>query len=55
LGWNRPDNAVLDGPEALGLYEKNWRLVEAENFDVEEKQLLETLVAHFGKGVFMPT
>ncbi|WP_323785307.1 hypothetical protein [Thalassovita sp.] len=54
LCWNRPDNAVLDGPEALGLYENNWRLVEAENFDVEEKQLLDTLVARFGNGVFMP-
>ena len=54
LCWNRPDNAVLDGPEALALYENNWRLVEAENFDVEEKLLLDTLIACFGNGVFMP-
>ena len=54
LCWNRPDNAVLDGPEALGLYENNWRLVETENFNVEEKQLLDTLVARFGNGIFMP-
>jgi hypothetical protein len=54
LCWNRPDNAVLDGREALGLYENNWRLVEAENFDVEEKQLLDDLVARFSNGVFMP-
>jgi len=45
----------LDGPEALGLYENNWRLVEPENFDVEEKKLFDTLVAHFGNGVFMPS
>ena len=55
LCWNRPDDTVLDGPEALGLYENNWRLVEPENFDVEEKKLLDTLVAHFGNGVFMPS
>ncbi|WP_239495873.1 hypothetical protein [Yoonia maritima] len=55
LCWNRPDNAVLDGLEALGLYENNWRLVDAGSFDVEEKQLLDTLVARFGNGVFMPT
>ena len=54
LCWNRPDNAVVDGQEALGLYENNWRLVEADRFDVEEQKLLDTLVARFGNGVFMP-
>ena len=54
LCWNRPDNAVLDGQEALGLYENNWRLVEPERFDVKEKKLLDMLVARFGNGVFMP-
>lgn len=54
LCWNRPDNAVVDGQEALGLYENNWRLVEAERFAVEEQKLLDTLVARFGNGVFMP-
>ncbi|MCL7466259.1 hypothetical protein [Phaeovulum sp. NW3] len=55
LCWNRPDNAVVDGPEALGLYENNWRLVEPEKFDRRERRLLDVLVARFGNGVFMPT
>ncbi len=54
LCWNRPDNAVVDGREALGLYEKNWRFVEPEKLDAEEKKLLDTLVERFGNGVFMP-
>lgn len=54
LCWNRPDNAVLDGFEALGFYENNWRFVEPEKFDDEERKLLNTLVARFGNGVFMP-
>ena len=54
LCWNRPDNAIVDGPEALGLYENNWALVEQEKLDVNERQLLNTLVARFGNGVFMP-
>lgn len=54
LCWNRPDNAVVDGQEALGLYENNWRLVEAERFDAEEQKLFDNLVACFGNGVFMP-
>lgn len=54
LCWNRPDNAVLDGQEALGLYENNWGLVEQEKLDARERGLLDTLVARFGNGVFMP-
>lgn len=54
LCWNRPDNAVVDGPEALGLYENNWRLVEADGLDEEEQKLLNVLVARYGNGVFMP-
>lgn len=54
LCWNRPDDIVVDGQEALGLYENNWRLVEVDRLDVEEQRLLDTLVARFGNGVFMP-
>jgi len=54
LCWNRTCNAVIDGREALGLYERNWRFVEAEKFDATERTLLETLVARYGNGVFMP-
>jgi len=54
LCWNRPDNAVLDGQEALGLYENNWRFIEPETLGADERQLLELLVAQEGNGVFMP-
>lgn len=55
LCWNRPDDVVVDGQEALGLYERNWRFVEQDKFDEREREreLLETLVARFGDGVFM--
>lgn len=55
LCWNRANDAVVDGMEALGLYENNWRMVEPEKLDKEEQELLDLLVARFGNGVFMPT
>ena len=54
LCWNCANDAVLDGMEALGLYENNWRMVEPEKLDMEEQKLLDLLVARFGNGVFLP-
>lgn len=54
LCWNRANNAVVDGIEALGLYENNWRMVEQEKLDREEQKLIDLLVARYGNGVFMP-
>ena len=54
LCWHRANDAVLDGMEALGLYENNWRMVEPEKLDMEEQKLLDLLVARFGNGVFLP-
>lgn len=54
LCWNRPDDAILDGPEALGIYERNWRFVEQDKLDDKERALLKQLVARFGNGVFLP-
>lgn len=54
LCWNRPDRVVLGGREALGLYERNWRFVEADKIDAAERELLEMLIARYGNGVFMP-
>ena len=53
LCWNRPDHAVVDGPEALGLYERNWRFVEPDALEIPERKLLDTLVERYGNGVFM--
>jgi len=54
LCWNRADDAVVDGEEALGLYESNWRMVEPEKFDKREQELLDQLVAQYGNGFFLP-
>lgn len=54
LCWNRADDAVVDGEEALGLYENNWRMVEPEKFEKRERELLDQLVAQYGNGFFMP-
>jgi hypothetical protein len=41
----------LDGADALAIYERNWRFIVPEELTVEERQLLETLVADYGSGV----
>ena len=51
LCWNRPDNAVLSGPEALALYERNWRFVDEAAFTPAERQLFDTLLAKYGHGI----
>lgn len=55
LCWNRPDDAVLEGPEALALYERNWRFIEADDLEEDEKNLISKLVIQYGNGVFMNT
>lgn len=53
LCWNRPDDATLDGGEALALYERNWRFVDKAALDTEEHALIDQLVKRHGNGVFM--
>ncbi len=53
LCWNRPDDAVLDGPEALALYERNWRFVDHEALEPEEARLIDILVARYGCGMLL--
>lgn len=53
LCWNRPDDAVVDGEEALELYERNWRFVDPDAFTDEERKLLDTLVTRHGHGVLL--
>ncbi len=54
LCWNRPADAVVSGEEALALYERNWRHVDEGALTVPERELLDALVARYGKGHFMP-
>ena len=51
LCWNRPVDAVLDGADALAVYERNWRFVVPEALTVDERRMLDTLVARYGNGV----
>jgi hypothetical protein len=51
LCWNRPADTVVDGHDALALYERNWRFVDRDRLTEQEKQLIDQLVERYGKGV----
>lgn len=53
LCWNRPEDAIVDGREALGLYERNWRFVDKDKIGPNEKELINKLVDRYGNGAFM--
>lgn len=46
-----PGAVVIDGAEALALYERNWRFVDREAMGADEVQLLDVLVKVYGNGV----
>jgi hypothetical protein len=50
LAWNRADR-FIPGDHALGLYERNWRLVDPERMKPEERALLDRLRERFGRGL----
>lgn len=50
LCWNRRDDTVLDGEEALALYERNWRFLEADTLDGAERALIAVLCRRHGGG-----
>jgi hypothetical protein len=47
LAWNRID-AFIAAKEAFQLYERNWRLLDAEALDERERALIEHLRTAFG-------
>jgi hypothetical protein len=47
LAWNRID-AFIPAKEAFQLYERNWRLLDAEALDERERALIEHLRTAFG-------
>lgn len=51
IAWNRKDEDLIEGDEALALYERNWRYVDRHQLTVKEQQLIDQLVAEYGKGV----
>lgn len=51
IAWNRRNDATLDDTEALALYERNWRHVEANALEPKERKLIDRLVKTVGNGV----
>ncbi len=51
LCWNRRADAMLDGAEALAVYERNWRYLDAEALDRAERGLIQRLADLYGGGV----
>ncbi len=51
LCWNRPADTVLEGADALALYERNWRFVQPENLVDAERRMIDALVARYGNGI----
>lgn len=49
LAWNRADKWIA-AHDALRLYERNWRFVDAKNLDSRERALIERLSARYGGG-----
>ena len=50
LCWNRK-GSYLSAREAFALYERNWRLVDKDHLDEQERALIHRLAAQFGNGV----
>jgi hypothetical protein len=49
LAWNRADRWI-SGAEALALYERNWRFIDARRLDGAEREFIERLAKAFGGG-----
>lgn len=50
ISWQLGDVTTLTPKEALALYERNWRHVDASAMDEPERELVRRLVAAFGGG-----
>ena len=51
ITWNRADRWI-PADEALALYERNWRHVDAARLRDDEAELIRRLADRFGGGVF---
>src|SRR5947209_19451978 len=50
LAWQLHGVTAIKPEDALGLYERNWRHVDAEALDPEERALVNALAQHLGGG-----
>ena len=55
LAWNRDATRPINGAEALGLYEANWRHLDVGSLSARERALIDALVARFGGGYLLTT
>lgn len=51
LCWNRPPEAILEGADALAVYERNWRHLDPDALVADERRLIQSLAALYGGGV----
>lgn len=50
LAWHAPGAGHLTPQEALNLYERNWRHIDAGSLTEQERRLVDTLARTLGKG-----
>lgn len=50
LAWHMPGTSEVSPEVAFGLYERNWRHVDAAALEPPERELLDTLTRTVGKG-----
>lgn len=51
IAWSRQPDDEITAEEAFGLYESNWRFVEQDRLEQEERDLIDCLVATYGNGL----
>ncbi|MES3020422.1 MAG: hypothetical protein V4857_02440 [Pseudomonadota bacterium] len=51
LAWNRRPTDTITGEEAFGLYESNWRFVQEDDLDPQERAMIAQLMLAYGNGL----
>ncbi|GGY51200.1 hypothetical protein [Pseudoduganella albidiflava] len=51
IAWSRRADDIITASEAFELYESNWRFIEQESLDDDERELIEVLTATCGNGL----
>ncbi len=49
LAWQLKGAKEISPEEALGIYERNWRHIDTKKMDAREQNLIEALLAAFGR------
>ena len=52
LCWNRASRSIAR-EDAFRLYEREWRLIDPGRMTPEERELLQSLMEEFGRGVIV--